>query len=365
MKHAGGWESTKADFRSWWKREKKGKPLMWVVAAKEMHAADLETERAFISPQEQYLDVDEIVKRYRNYCRSHVFLADAFPNLDLNIGAGSMALYLGSEPDFQWDTVWFKPCVAGSWDQFDDFRFDQNNNWWEKHLKMIKRAQDLSSGEFLVNIPDIVENIDILAALRGPQELCFDLADNPESIADRIRQLDDLYFKYYDPMYNLVKDQDGSSSFTAFLVWGAGKTAKIQCDFSALISPKQFRDLVMPSLRKQCRILDNIIYHLDGPDAIKHADALLEIEELDAVQWVPGAGRPDGGDEMWYPLYDKVRNANKSLWIYLEDGGISSWIRHADRLVGRYGTNALYLVFPCMSESEADILLETAEKRWH
>ncbi len=26
-------------------------------------------------------------------------------------------------------------------------------------------------------------------------------------------------------------------------------------------------------------------FHLDGPGALKHLDALLELDELDAVQW--------------------------------------------------------------------------------
>ena len=58
----------------------------------------------------------------------------------------------------------------------------------------------------------------------------------------------------------------------------------------------------MPSLQQQCQKLDYTLYHLDGPDAIKHLDALMEIEELDALQWTPGAGKPDGGDELWYPI---------------------------------------------------------------
>ena len=34
---------------------------------------------------------------------------------------------------------------------------------------------------------------------------------------------------------------------------------------------------------------DAPIFPLDGPGAVRHVDALLEGEELDAIQWVPGA----------------------------------------------------------------------------
>ena len=89
----------------------------------------------------------------------------------------------------------------------------------------------------------------------------------------------------------------------------------------------------MPSLRLQCQQLDFSLYHLDGPDAIRHLDALMEIEELNALQWTAGAGQPDGGNERWYAIYDKVRDAGKSLWVEIHDGDLHDWIQTADRFV--------------------------------
>ena len=215
-----------------------------------------------------------------------------------------------------------------------------------------------------MNIPDLIENVDILSAMRGPQSFCFDLIDEPELMKQYIKQIDDLYFYYYDAMYDIIKGEDGSSSFTAFNIWGPGKTAKIQCDFSALMSPGQFREFVQPSLRKQCKKLDCSLYHLDGPDAIKHLDALMEIDELDALQWTAGAGQPDGGSEKWYPIYDKVRDAGKSLWIPLYDGTAQDCMDNAEKLVKRYGCDGMYLIFPDMEEEEAQTLLLKAERGW-
>jgi 5-methyltetrahydrofolate--homocysteine methyltransferase len=98
---------------------------------------------------------------------------------------------------------------------------------------------------------------------------------------------------------------------------------------------------VVPSLTRQCRELDHSLYHLDGPGAIKHLDALMEIRELDALQWTCGAGQRDGGCERWYPIYDKVREAGKGLWIMLYDGGPKDWAESAKRLTGRYGKKGL------------------------
>ena len=83
-----------------------------------------------------------------------------------------------------------------------------------------------------------------------------------------------------------------------------------------------------------------------GPDTIKHIPDLMEIEELDALQWTCGAGQPDGGNEKWYPIYDQVRAAGKSLWIAVSDGGPGDWVQSALRIVKRYGKDCLYFIFP-------------------
>ena len=183
-------------------------------------------------------------------------------------------------------------------------------------------------------------------------------------IKKHIASLEDLYFKYYDRMYEIVKGPDGGSSFTAFEVWGAGRTAKVQCDFSSLMSPKQYREFVLPSLKNQCDRLDYSIYHLDGPDAIKHIDAIMEIESLNALQWTSGAAENDGSNPEWYPIFDKVLKSDKSIFAYIFDGDISDWINGASRLVDRYGSNRLYLIFKEMSERDAEKLLNHANKYW-
>ena len=364
MKHAANWEATQERFKAWWNRSKVDRPLMYVVATRSQPLPDLEEVNPPSSPDELYTDVERIAAEARNYMKTHSLYADALPYIDANLGPGSLSLYIGSEPEFAWDTVWYKECVD-DWTTHPSFKFDTKNLWWKKHYEMISKLQEMSQGDFLVTIPDLIENVDILSAMRGPQAFCYDLIDEPEAVKKFINQVDDLYFKYYDAFYDVIKGQDGSISFTAFKVWGPGKTAKIQCDFCAMMSPSQFREFVQPSLRKQCQQLDNSIYHLDGPDAVRHLDALMEIEELDAIQWTSGAGQPDGASELWYPIYDKVKAAGKSLWVAIHDGNLNDWIESGNRIVQRYGSDGLYLLFYAeTTEAEAAYLVNYAEKNW-
>jgi len=364
MRAKQNWTETKQRFEAWWKGDLSESPLTCLVIKGEEPSEPLENDDWTFSPDRpgdlkyKRTDVDALLARYRNFMRTRVFLADSYPAMSLDLGPGSMALYLGSEPKFAEDTVWYTECVHNTWEDFP-LVYNKDNYWWTLHYNMLKKAKENSQGEFLINIPDIVENIDILAAMRGATDICFDLIDEPALIKQRLNELDDLYFKYYNPLYKLLKDDQGGSSFTAFKVWGPGKTAKVQCDFSALMSPEQFKEFIKPSLKKQCDALDYSIFHLDGPDAIKHLPALMEIEPLRALQFTSGEGQPDSGSDKWYPLYDKVREAGKSLWIYV-DGDSYAIIEKARRLVKRYGINALYLLFPPTDRASGEMILKAA-----
>jgi len=61
-------------------------------------------------------------------------------------------------------------------------------------------------------------------------------------------------------------------------------------DFSIMVSKAMYDDVFLPGIRRECQFLDHSIYHLDGPGALRHLDSLLAIPELDALQWVFGAG---------------------------------------------------------------------------
>ena len=131
-----------------------------------------------------------------------------------------------------------------------------------------------------------------------------------------------------------------------------------------MMSPDQFSVLAIPSLTNQCKRTDFSLYHLDGPDAIRHVDALMGIEELNALQWTAGAGQPDGGWEGWYEIYDKVRAAGKSLHISIYDGTSDHVFDRANEIIRRYGSDGIYFLFPEMELETAVEFTKRATARW-
>lgn len=378
------WEETKEKFRNYWAHKNTGRPLMCVIARRpeiEQYSDGTPVDGGYLGQicqgkyynmpdelmwkdmEDKYQDPQRIVDRYRFFCDTHAFLGESFPNLNVDFGPGSLAAYLGSEIGFKEDTVWFNKCLDG-WDGVSKLQFDPENKWFKKHINLVKSCRELAGNDFYVDMPDLMENIDVLASLRGAQETLFDLLDEPEKVGERIQEVTDVYYDYYDRFYDAIKDEEGGNAYTVFQIWGPGRTVKLQCDFSAMMSPEDFRKYIQPSLRTQSENVDHVLYHLDGPQAIKHMDALMEIDGIDALQWTSGDAGPDGTLPDWDVIYDKAIAAGKSIWVKVYSGEFEDWIRNVDRLVKKYGSHSLFLLFPEMSMEQAVYLLDYAEKNW-
>ena len=377
-------EAAKEKFRNYWAHKNTGRPLMCVIARRpevEQYSDGTPVEGSYLDqicqgkyynmPEElkwkdmedKYQNPQRIVDRYRYFCQTHAFLGESFPNLNIDFGPGSLASYLGSEIGFKEDTVWFNKCLDG-WDGVPKLTFDPENKWFKKHIQLAKDCQALAGDDFYVDMPDLMENIDVLASLRGAQDILFDLLDEPEMIGERIQEVTDIYYEYYDRFYDVIKDEEGGNAYTVFQIWGPGRTVKLQCDFSAMMSPEDFRKYIQPSLRSQSENVDHVLYHLDGPAAIKHMDALMEIEGIDALQWTSGDAGPDGTLPDWDVIYDKAIAAGKSIWVKVYSGEFEDWIRNVDRIVNKYGSHSLFLLFPEMSMEQAAYLLDYADRNW-
>jgi hypothetical protein len=366
LQYKPNWRETQERFKAWWNHEPMDRPILVAWCPRETPLGETVPLAENPDPETYHVSVDYHYNRMINELATREYIGDSYPNAGINLGAGSLAVYLGSEPSFHESTIWFKE-VVDNWQDWGPLTFDPENPWFKKHLAWTRELVERSEGRYRVNIPDIVENVDILSAMRGPQAVCFDLIDEPELMHRLVSQVDAAYFEAYDRFYDVIKTADGSSTYTAFHLWGPGKTAKVQCDHAALMSPGQFREFVQPSLRRQCDRLDHSDYHLDGKDAICHLDALMEIDSLDVLEWTPGAGKPDGGDPCWYPIYDKVRDAGKSLQILICDDPpvpANQIVPKIDAIVQRYGPDGLYFFIGETDRDTAQELKRAAESKW-
>lgn len=308
--------------------------------------------------QQVWLDAPRRLALAESTLANMVFGGDSFPLFDSHLGPGNLATFLGSEPAFSSDTAWFSPCISDP-DQHPPLLFDPANPWFVRQKKLMETAMRFSQGRFLVTMPDLVENVDTLASLRGTQELLMDFVERPEWVRQRVAEINRVYFAAFDALFEIVQDPWGGNAFSAFCIWGPGKTAKVQCDLCAMISPRMVAEFVVPALSAQCAWLDYSMYHLDGTQAIPHLDELLKIEALDAVEWTPQVSLPQGGDPMWYDLYRRILNGGKSVQAI----GVKP--NEVIPLLNAVGTNGLYIMVNADNEDEARALEEAVKPYRH
>jgi hypothetical protein len=221
--------------------------------------------------------------------------------------------------------------------------------------QLTQQAVSLSNGRYIVGLTDLHGNYDILAAMRDPQYLCLDMLDCPDLVRKAGRVASAAYVQAFERLYSHVA-QAGMGSTTWCNFYHPGPAYVTSCDFWCLVSDSIVREIILPDVIHEMRPLERNLFHLDGPQALRHLDILLEMENLDAVQWVYGSG--NGRAEDWIDVYRRIRAAGKSAHVYAEDP------RDALAVLEAVGPEGLWLqVGPeIASAEEADAFIADVER---
>ena len=251
------------------------------------------------------------------YVAHSSLLADMLPVANTQLGPGSLAAILGGVFEGGEDTIWIHPNPNYT----DDIRFDPSHPNWLLHKQLLQACKRKAQGHYYVGMPDLMEGLDVLAALKGTDQVLLDTVMHPERLEQQMQQINDIYFQVFDELYDIIREGD-EMAFCYFSSWAPGKMSKLQSDISTMISQDDYRRFVQPFIRQQCQKIDYTLYHLDGVGAMHHLDAILEIDELNAIQWTPGVGEPQGGSPKWYDLYRRILAHGKSImacWVTLPE----------------------------------------------
>ena len=308
------WEKEKEVFEDWW-TNRLDRPLMQII--------DLTKSEG---PQEffnypwyflrHYPDVERALNELFVKLKYVRFLMEAYPNIWLNTGPGALALYLGAQIkyDDRVKTAW----INGNFtlEEILEMDFDPDNEFWRYTVKAYNILSSRYKNMVVIGFPDFHEGIDALAQLRGnfPTNFLKDLFFRGNLVKKALEKIQDLFFLYFEKISQLINaDEHGYSTWD--WLWSRHSHHVSEWDLVAYLSPRHFRELISPFLEDECRYFERVIWHLDGPLELPHLDELLSIEELDGIQWIPGAGNPDPGDPRWLPLYTKIISNGKLLQL--------------------------------------------------
>jgi len=349
---------TAARFEAWWRGEMVDRPpvTLWTPSTKPYRCPT----KTHATIRERWLDVEYRVEAAIAGLECAEFVGDTFPIVWPNIGPEITAALFGCELDFGEHTAWSHPVVhePDDWQKIILAQPDFTNIYWQAIEQMTRLAIERCEGRYVVGITDLHGNYDILAGLRDPQMLCMDLIDCPELIRQAGRAVSHGYVAAFERSYRQVSAAGfGSTTWTP--LYHAGPAYVPSCDFWCMVSPAVGRDMIWPDILVEMQPLERSIFHLDGPQALKHLDLLLECPQLNAVQWVYGDGHGRASD--WLDVYRRCRAAGKSVQVLAADATDALTVLQA---VGARGV-WLQVAEPFATRAEAEAFLKQVERLAH
>jgi 5-methyltetrahydrofolate--homocysteine methyltransferase len=226
------------------------------------------------------------------------------------------AAFLGGNVTFTRDSVWAGPVIdtINTWDA----AFDPDNRWLRCALSLFDAQMErVDPSAMTAGMPDFGDYLTVLSLLRGTQRLLFDVIEHPDALHRLREQMLPLWKRYHSLFWDRYRAR--LSGDQSWLIWAPGKTYAVQCDFSTMISPDMFREFVAPELTGLGEYLDYMVWHLDGPEELKHLDTLLSLDCIKAIQWVPGAGNEPAASPQWRTMLRTVQNAGRALCLHADD----------------------------------------------
>jgi hypothetical protein len=182
----------------------------------------------------------------------------------------------------------------------------------------------------------------------------MELLEQPELVAELERQILQCWRELYDIFYDLTQPYIPGSCTQWLPVYHKGRCALIEADLISMISPECFENIYLPVIKERADYVERSLFHLDGPEAARHVEALLEIPRLDGIQWEPGARYKNAPE--WIKLLQKIQRRKKCLWV-------TCGVKEIEELLGSLSPYGLILnIRDCDSIETARLIEKTAER---
>ena len=313
---------------------------------------DSEPANEYLGTLEQrWLDEKQLVLSTRRRLKTTGFAGDAFPHAYANLGPDIFAALYGCRLKYSSTTSWaLHPYKSVS--EIKALPSIYSSAAYGDIMRLTEALVNDSHGDYIVDVTDIHPGLDALAALVGPQQLCFDLLEQPERVKEISFELFDGFKRFYSEQLALTKSkgQKGTSNWMG--LYHPDSWYVTSCDFMGMISNDMMREFVLPELKAELEFLPHSIFHLDGVGALKHLDTLLTLKKLDGIQWVYGFGQPTAAS--WIDILKKIQAAGKLIHVVAVPGDL-------EVLIKNLRPEGVMLSIAASSREEAEKLIEYAE----
>ena len=364
MEYQDNWLKVKERLNAFWHQEIIDRCCIVAEAPRRGRTIPYEATFEFRShvPEDQLLqywtDPEYILKNRLLRFENTFYGGEAFPSVFLDLGAsGHAGFFKGSQHQFGNGGVWFHPWITDP--ETQNPVFDPDAELYRKNLELARYFAQHAGGRFFISMPDTADNLDALAHMRGATDLLMDLYDNREWVVESLETIQRVWAEFIEQFYQIVSPVNEGGSCVSWLnAYVPGRMSQTQCDFSVMISPEDYAQLVAPELRQQLAWMDYGLYHLDGSEQVRHLDTILSLEGLNAIQWTCVTGQPS--PLVYLDVLRRIQAAGKSLIIPCFNNP-----KDVEPLLENLSSKGLMIIAPAQSQDEAEALVKLAEKHTH
>jgi len=292
-------------FEAFWAHEAADRPIF--IAAANSDPSRPITRRLELLDQPDAWFEAKLADLHQLHC-----VGDALPSIRVDFGPVLLGAMFGGKLEFGGDTAWTHAFINDDWSNAPDWTLRDNNPWWLLLCSLLKRVAADAAGRYLVCTPDLGASADVLLNLRGATALCLDVLEQPDRISSATDAIYPAWHRAFSQLYRETTAR--RAGLIHWLgVWSDRPYMIPACDFNFMIGPNEFNRLCLPDIARQAATVGRAVFHLDGPGAARHIDALLDVPDIQAIQFTPGTGTPSA--LAWVDMFRKIQRRRRSLIV--------------------------------------------------
>jgi hypothetical protein len=306
------YEKSKMRMDAFWERELIDRPLVQFQLNKPANERLELPVSGHATLWDKMIDAEFQAEWSLAHLSNQLFLGDTMPVAWPNLGPEIMAACYGCPMQTaEYNVGSCSPCFQKIADT-RHMMFNWNSPYLNKLEELTDAFLEIGKGKFITGVADWHNGTDCLANLVGSMNLATALINDPNQVKASLAQIEMDHQRMYRNIYKKLKAA-GQAITTWVPLVSDEKYYVVSNDYSAMVSDPMYRDLFLEGVVMECQFLDKSIYHLDGPDALRHLNTILEIGELDGVQFVPPPGK--NSFRRWSHVYRRIQAAGKCIQV--------------------------------------------------
>lgn len=181
------------------------------------------------------------------------------------------------------EAMWARPALGPNYEGMEHIVPGEDNPWLVRLLALTGALVEANDGTYLVSHTLQRGPIDLLSALLGDDRMGLAFYDMPERVSEILALAAEAFIKVARAQYAIIPAFHGGWVPWTYGLWAPGTVVRFQSDSSSQISPRMYREHVLPHDQTIMQAFDYSIIDLHSAGTLHLLPVLLEEERLNAI----------------------------------------------------------------------------------